>query len=172
MSTVNQPLRIEDLQLNAQGPSRVVTIKPGQEAEAARISARSGADVVPFNLGGDQMVLAGRGLNIKSVQAGRTVLLDGRAGTVNRGVVNRRNTFFEGLNRPSSVGMASLSTGIGAGVGLVVASAASLLAPFPWSVFFQFTATGAVVGLGLAALAGFVAAVRPVDLKSFSQVKK
>ena len=171
MSTVNQPLRIEDLQLKAKGPSRVVTIKPGQEAEAARISARSGADLVPFNLGGDQMVLAGRGLKLEGVYKGTPVSFGGKTGAVTDDVISTPNTFAEGfsLSAPRGAVVYGLA---GAALGFFGAGIEAIMNPFSWATVLKPIGFGVALGLGIAALGALGAAAKRVDLKSFSKVQK
>jgi hypothetical protein len=60
----------------------------------------------------------------------------------------------------------------GAAAGYVLAGIEAIMSPFPWAVVFKWTAGGLALGLGLAILAGFGAAAKRVDLKSFSQVQK
>ena len=171
MATVNQPLKIEDLQLSAQGLSRVVTVKPGQEAAAASLAASSGADALSFTLGGDQMILAGRGLSLKGVYKGTAVSLNGQSGVVNADGINRPNTFAEGFTKTAPRGLAIYGTG-GAVAGYVLAGIAGIMSPFSWATVLTWTGGGLAVGLGLATLAGFWAAAKRVDLNSFSEVQK
>ena len=174
------PVRIEDVQATSKSPSVVVRVKEGFEDTAAAMAKLSGADSVRFQIGEDNLYLAGRGLDLKGLRKGTSVQYKGEAGRVSEKPLNQINTFREGANRPAAkVGILS-TTAIGAGAGIIggsIAAAGSLFLPalgaIPWTpLVLAGAGIGFAVGSGLALLSGATAASKRVDLKGFVTVAK
>jgi hypothetical protein len=95
MNRTVSPVKIQDVQSRSQGPTVVVAVKKGLEGPAATVSKASTADVVAFQIAGDQFYLAGRDLALKTLKNGTPVEYQGRQGHVVGKPLDRRNTFRE-----------------------------------------------------------------------------
>jgi hypothetical protein len=179
MTSIDKSVRIEDLQRSGKGSSRVVTVKQGREVEAGQIAERSGADVLPFKVGSDQMYLAGRGLRVKGLQEGRSVAFQGKTGVVNGVVIDRNNSYAEGFNAPGSTITMTAGIAGGAGVGLGMALIGYIFGGIIGgsvgtgtllSLFLTPTIIGAAIGFGFAMLGGVKSSAKRVNIDAFDKV--
>jgi hypothetical protein len=171
MSNLVQPISIEKLQNSG---SRIIPVKPGNERNVPAAVAQSRADVLPFTVGSDKLLLAGRGLKLDGIAPGAPVSYQGKTGTVSAAPTNLKNTIKEGADRTLFKGVTAALAGVGAGIGFVLAPLAGAVGrPLEAALLVATTAgVGFGIGSALQFVSGLFSAKTPVRMDALDNLSK